>query len=350
MSDSWDITPFQLTWALVGLLVLVVVAFVLQRSIGGLVLGVFLYYGTRPVCRKLDTYVDNRSVSATVALSTVGLPMVLVIGYALLVGYQEATTLVNSRVAQDVQQVLRPVIDPGTLWNRQRWLDLLRGNLSIFQTYATTLFAWGIRLFIMVTVAYYLLQDGQKAGDWFRDAFDDYNAVQFLEDIDEDLTSIYTGNMLTIALTGVIAAVVFYLFNLLVPGDAAIRYPILLGLLIGAGTLVPVVGMAAIYFPYTAILVVRAVVWDLLPIWVPVAFFATTFVVVDKFPDLYLRSYVSKGGINMGLMILSYVLGAQAFGWYGVFLGPLILVVFLRFARQVFPALVHGWPGQLLTS
>ena len=42
----------------------------------------------------------------------------------------------------------------------------------------------------------------------------------------------------------------------------------------------------------------------------------------------------------MGLMLLTYVLGAIAFDWYGVFFGPIILVAFTNFAREIFPVLL----------
>lgn len=118
---------------------------------------------------------------------------------------------------------------------------------------------------------------------------------------------------------------------------------ILLGLLIGVETVIPVLGMLAIYVPYTGFLVIMAVVWGAIPVWVPVAYFVVTFVVIDTIPGFVLGPYISKGDINMGLMILSYVVCIEAFGWYGVFLGPVLLVLFLHFSRRVFLALVEGW-------
>ena len=89
---------------------------------------------------------------------------------------------------------------------------------------------------------------------------------------------------------------------------------------------------------------------DSLSLWVPVAFFVLTFVVVDAFPDIVIRTYVSKGHINMGLMLLAYVLGTIAFGWYGLFLGPLVLVVFIHFVRRVLPNLVEASAFRFVTD
>jgi predicted PurR-regulated permease PerM len=40
--------------------------------------------------------------------------------------------------------------------------------------------------------------------------------------------------------------------------------------------------------------------------------------------------------------MLSYVLGATVFGWYGIFLGPLVLVLVVHTSRIVLPELVAG--------
>jgi len=52
----------------------------------------------------------------------------------------------------------------------------------------------------------------------------------------------------------------------------------------------------------------------------------------------------------MGLMVLTYVLGAVAFGWYGVFFGPIVLVSLLHFARSVVPNLLADRPDELVTE
>jgi len=42
----------------------------------------------------------------------------------------------------------------------------------------------------------------------------------------------------------------------------------------------------------------------------------------------------------MGLLLLTYVLGVVAFGWYGVFFAPIVLVVFIHFVRDILPVLL----------
>jgi predicted PurR-regulated permease PerM len=65
-------------------------------------------------------------------------------------------------------------------------------------------------------------------------------------------------------------------------------------------------------------------------------------VIVDLIPDLILRPYVSGRGLHTGTVMFAYILGPVLFGWYGLFLGPLILVLVFHFARLVLPELLAG--------
>jgi predicted PurR-regulated permease PerM len=125
------------------------------------------------------------------------------------------------------------------------------------------------------------------------------------------------------------------------PGGAVVTIPILLGLLIGIATLIPVFGMKLVYIPYIVYLVGLAV-FTPTPLWHPVVFTIVTATVVDLIPDFFVRSYLSaQSGVHMGLILLGYIVGSLAFGWYGLFLGPLIVVIAVHFAHQIFPDLAE---------
>jgi predicted PurR-regulated permease PerM len=166
-----------------------------------------------------------------------------------------------------------------------------------------------------------------------------------MERVDDDLTTIYTGNLITIGASGLLAVVVYYGLDLIAPAGTGVQFPILLGLLTGVATLIPSVGMKIVYVPYTAYLVWQGVSGNGGPLWFPVVFFLVTVVVVDVVPDIFIRSYFSKGELNMGLVLLMYVLGAVAFGWYGVFVAPIILVAFVHFVRDILPVLLGAEPA-----
>ena len=341
MSAVPELRRDRLGWLLVGLATAAVVGFVLYSFIGGILIGIFLYYATRPVRDRLDDRTGHSGVNAAVALLAAGVPLLLVLTYAVLVGVRELNELLATYRLEQYQTLLEPYLTVPPITRPETVVDFVRDNANRLLGYVGELFLWLGRLFVGVVVAYYLLRDDEKISRWFRRSVgDDHDAVRFLSGVDRDLDTIYTGNLLTVAITAVIAAATFYAFDLVAPGSPTVRFPLLLGLLVGVFTLFPVVGMKAIWVPYAAYLFVRSLAWNQLPVWVPVGFVVVTTVIVDFLPDIFVRSYVSKGDINMGLMLLAYTLGVIVFGWYGLFFGPMVLVVFLHFAQRVFPNLV----------
>lgn len=328
-------------WILVGILITVVVAFVLYSFLGAIVVGIFLYYATRPIYRRVDQWTDHPNLSATVTLLTVGLPILLILAYATFIGIREVDRFFAVANLEQLRTVLAPYVDLVSGSEGQGLLGILRDNASTAQGFASSATAWLLRLFVIFTLAFYLLRDDYKIAQWFRRSFENQPAaVTFVEQVDDDLTTIYTGNLITIVATGLLAVSVFYGLDLAAPAGTGVQFPILLGLLTGVATLIPAIGIKLIYFPYTGYLVWQSVSGGVVPLWFPVVFFFVTLVVVDVIPDFFIRSYVSKGELNMGLMLLTYVLGAVAFGWYGVFFAPLVLVVFIHFFRDIFPVLL----------
>lgn len=330
----------KVTWGIAGVVITAVAAFVLYSFFGALVVGLFLYYATRPIYRWLDGRTGHPDLNATVTILVVGLPILLVLGYGALVGVRELDQFLRIANLEQFRSAIRPYVDIVAAED-QSIAGFLRNNASRIGALATTAFTWSLRLFVIVTFAFYLLRDDRKLARWFRRSLgEDHSAVAFMEEADAELTTIYTGNLITIGVTALIAAAVFYALDLLAPNATGVQFPVLLGLLTGIATLIPAVGMKLIYVPYTGYLLWQAQSSADAPLWFPVVFFLVTLVVVDSVPDLFIRSYLSKGELNMGLMLLTYVLGAVAFGWYGVFFGPVVLVFFVTFAREIFPSLL----------
>lgn len=350
MSDAWNLSPTNVGWGIVGITVVALVLVALYSLIGAVVLGLFFYYATRPAYKWLDTYVDYPDVNAAITLMLIGVPILLVVVYATLVGVRELDQLLGQAGLEQLRMALRPYIDITKLTDPQTIISRLDSRLPQIAGVLNATLVWILRLFVAFTVAFFLLRDDTKIAQWARHSFHgEYGVVSFLEGVDTDLTTIYTGNLLTIGATGLIAVIVYYGLDLISPSAIGVPVPLLLGLLTGVATLIPAVGMKLVYFPYTGYLVWQSVAQgDAL--WFPAMFFFVTLLVVDSFPDIVIRSYISKGDINMGLIMLSYVLGAYAFGWYGVFLAPVILVVFLHFAHRVFPNLLDPAETPVVTD
>lgn len=68
---------------------------------------------------------------------------------------------------------------------------------------------------------------------------------------------------------------------------------------------------------------------------------------VHRYRNFFARSYLSaRSGVHMGPVLLGYFLGTLAFGWYGLFLGPIVVVLAIHFAHMIFPTLVSDLLGE----
>lgn len=339
-------------WLVVVLALLAALAAAVQPVFGSLVFAVWVYYAMRRVHSRIAGYVEHPNVAVTVTLLLVLVPVVLVVGYAALTAIREVSDVLTHADLEQYQPFLRPYVDlaaagPGRIVEQirqspRRAFDrhlrtLLSGALGGITTAAGLLFYVGVRVFLVFVFVFYLLRDDFKLARWFRDSVGpDARVVTVLEDLDDHLETVFVGNAISVLVLGAIALVVYNGMNAVAPPDVGVPYPVLFGLLTGAGTVVPGIGIKVVYYPLAAYVFAVAFVTPA-PLWFPLAFLVVTQVVVDVIPDIFLRSYFSAGDVNMGLVMLSYVVGSIAFGWWGVFFGPILLITAVVVGRHVFP-------------
>jgi predicted PurR-regulated permease PerM len=128
--------------------------------------------------------------------------------------------------------------------------------------------------------------------------------------------------------------------NVWAPAGGRIPAAALVGLLAGVASLIPVVGMKLVYVPVGLYMAGRALLGgDTAALYFAGVFAVTALVVVDTIPDLILRPYVSGRSLHVGTVMLAYTLGPLLFGWYGIFLMPMLLVFVVQFVRVVVPEL-----------
>jgi len=355
---EWD--RGRVAWWALGLALAAAALYVLHRFIGTFVFGVFLYYATRPVYKRVRRRVDQPTVAAGLSLVLFLLPSFLLISYTLAITYAQARRfadradeLARSGGFEEYESLVQPYLEASELLTRPEELlagggvDVVGGLLVTSLTYLGTLAIFLLHVFVIVAVAFYLLRDDRSFSRWFGRRFADDRGVlaEYLAVVDKDFNNIFFGNILNAVITAVIGAIVYTVLNLLSPAGLSIPYAALVGLLAGTASLVPVVGMKLVYVP-VAIYLFAVPLANGQPelMWFPVTFAAVSFVVVDTIPDLVLRPYVSGRSLHMGALMLAYVLGPLLFGWYGLFLAPMILVLVVHFARIVLPELVAGEP------
>lgn len=345
---DWPVARSRGAWWIVAVVFGAVTAWVVLTYIGTFVLGLFLYYVTRPAYRRFQSQV-RPSIAAATALLVLAVPVVLLMGYTLAIAVQELARLQRTVDLGPLTDQVEPYVDvsevvqdPATLLQNPDVVDagqlVAEGALGYVPLVGTAL----INVFLALAVAFYLLRDGDRLGRWVRETFNDQQEflTVYMTAVDEDLGSVYFGNILNAFAIAVVAAFVYAVLNVFAPADG-IPYPALVAVLAGAASLIPVVGMKLVYVPLAIGLFTRAILMEN-PLWFPTVFVLATVVFVDFIPDLVLRPYVSGRNLHVGLVMIAYVIGPLLFGWYGLFLGPLLLVVIYHFARLVLPVLIDG--------
>jgi predicted PurR-regulated permease PerM len=360
MVRGFDEDRGRLVWWGFGAVLGGLMAYIAYRFVGTLVFGVFLYYATRPVYKRVSRRVDQPSLAAAASLTLFLLPSMLLVTYTLVIAYVELKRyaglvgeLARSGEFGKYEGLVEEYVGSLTLVTQPEQLlagggvEALQGVVAVSITYLGTLLIFALHLFVIVAIAFYLLRDDERVVRWFTSRFADDRGVlgQYLTVVDKDFNNIFFGNILNAVLTGAIGTIVYTMLNFVSPASLSIPNAALVGMLTGIASLVPVVGMKLVYVPLGAYLFALPLVnQQPATTWFPVTFVAVSFVVVDTIPDLVLRPYVSGRSLHMGALMLAYVLGPLLFGWYGLFLLPMVLVLVVHFARIVLPELVAGEP------
>lgn len=357
--DLSGVDKGQFAWWSFGLALAAALTFVAYSFVGTLVFGLFIYYATRPIYRQLRRALDSPSLAAAVSLFALVLPALALIGYALTIVLQEIdryandTTIDLERFGIDPDD-LEGIADPESLL--QNGLEGMLSTANIGDVIGSLESAFGtvavlgiaaIHLFVMLALAFYLLREDHRLARWFFHRFGDERGVveTFFGAVDRDFNSIFFGNILNAVLTGTIGVITYSILNVFAPAGASIPTPALVGLLAGIASLIPVVGMKLVYVPVAIALLIQSFLAG-----IPggfafvIAFAVVSFVVVDTIPDLVLRPYVSGRSLHVGALMLAYTLGPLLFGWYGIFLMPMLLVCVVHFAKIVLPELLSGSP------
>ncbi|SDM95608.1 Predicted PurR-regulated permease PerM [Halogranum gelatinilyticum] len=342
--------------AVLGVACLLTLSVFIYSFVGTFVFGIFIYYSVRPIYRVFRRVVPSGGLAAFLSMFALALPALLVVFYAVTVAVNDfGRLLTNQRNVALLSSVLDryvtavpTAIDPEALLSRDIDVGLVVQSVTIaldILSQSFSLLGLGvIHLFIMLTLAFYLLRDGDQLASWGRNWVSNDALLAYGQAVDRDLRNVYFGNIANAAATGAIGVIAYTLLNVyLAPRGAAIPYPALLGMLTGVASLIPMVGMKLVYVPVSLYLtgtLVLAGREDLL--WFVAAFVLVSLVVVDTVPDIVLRPFVSGGTLHSGTLMLTYVLGSLLFGWYGIFLAPLLLVVTVEFVRVLLPQLLHA--------
>ncbi len=332
---------------------LVVTGYIVLSFVASVVFAVFLYYAVRPIFRFLERFGAGRRIRAALSLLLFGVP------FLVLIAYTAAILALEIRDFLETQGLLESATDGVTaeLNVAQLDLDALRTLVSdtdslpstdvLFDTIVEASSAIGgalLQAFIITTAAYYMLVDGPRLRSWLLETFDESDLFRtYAREVDSELSQTLFGNIVNIFLTGIIAILLFFTYNLLVAPVIEVPYPTLTGALVGVGTLIPAVGIKLVYVPVVLGVGARAVIDGepglLLPVGVLLVVSA---VFLDFIPDIFARARFSGDRTHNGLLMLAYIMGPTLLGFYGLFLAPILLIVTVEAIRLLLPYALSG--------
>lgn len=340
-------------WAVIAVLG-VLVLYVVYSFIGTFVLGLFVYYATRPLYRRFQPRVSSPTLAAIGTLLAFAFPLLVLIGYTLTVGLNELNSLAGGGFGQ-FTALISPYIDTSAaLSNPQQLLGTLSAQSGIdtssivdilgsVRAYLGLVTTGLIQMFVVLALAFYLLRDDKQLAEWFQSIVGEQGAAAaYATAVDRDLNTVYFGNILTAFVIAIVAAVAYNALAFIAPNGLGIPSPTLLGLLTGVGSLIPVVGMKLVYGPVAVYLGINAILDDPSLLWFPIVLGLVAFVIIDTIPELLLRPYLSGRDLHVGMVMVAYILGPLVFGWYGLFLAPLLLVLVVQAGVLVLPDLARG--------
>jgi predicted PurR-regulated permease PerM len=354
---EFRLSRYRIGWWSLGISLALALVYIVYSFVGTFVFGLFIYYATRPIYVRLRRVIRPRSLAAAVSLFALALPALALVAYAMTLALNELAKYVNSGTFDPSrwplvdEQLLAWTADPATILalDAGQYLSLagIRSILSQLGPAADTVAFIGIgavHLFVMLALAFYLLRDGGRLSRWVIGRFGDERSVleTYARAVDRDFKAIFFGNILNAVLTGSIGVLAYSVLNVYAPPGMRIPAAPLVGLLAGVASLIPIVGMKLVYVPVALYLAVVGTVTSPTALWFVAVFALVSFVVVDTIPDLVLRPYVSGRSLHVGSLMIAYTFGPLLFGWYGIFLTPMLLVLVVHFARLVLPELLHA--------
>jgi len=341
----------RLGWWILGVVLLAVLGLVVDQYLPWLIFGLFIYYVAQPITQRLDRHIASPTLVAVLTLVLIVVPIVIILGAILLIALgQLATTIADLPVDRILAELPFPISDlpntPSEVYDTTVILVQDPTVLPLVSTVSQAISAIGavvFNMFISLLLAFFLLVSGRNIADWFESNVfgEDSLATEYLSTVDRGLGSIYFGYTMTIFAVIILSAIIYTAFNLFAPGGLTIPSAVLFAVVTGFFTLVPLVGRSIIYVTIAATLAIQAVTVDPQLLWVPVVFLAVMIIAFDNLIRTYIRPHLSGRLLNTGLVMFAYLFGPPLFGWYGIFLGPFLMVFIVTFVQMILPELAN---------
>lgn len=342
--------------ATLGLLVLglfAIAAYVIEAFIAVVVFSVFLYYSVRPIHRFLRRFGIPQRLRAFLAIVLFGVPFLIFLVYTVAIIVIETQALIESYglyeqlPTQGVEQLDTTAIDLDTIEQTVGGAGAQGSIIAALASFSGALSLVGsafVQLLILLVLTYYMLVDGPRLRAWLLSNFDDTGILRhYFDEVDPELSMTLFGNIVNVFVTAIVGVIVFFTYNVFAPETVQIPFPGLLGALAGIGSLIPVVGIKLVYIPVGIGLAAVAVAAGQTALLLFVGiFFVAAGIFVDFIPDFFIRALISGDNTHTGMLLVSYIVGPTVFGFYGLFLLPILLILFINATHILLPYILWG--------
>ncbi|PSP46665.1 AI-2E family transporter [Halobacteriales archaeon QH_1_68_42] len=302
-----------------------------------LLAAVLLAFLLRPAQRRLASRVGPR-VSAlalvAVAVAATGATMATVV---LLVPTTVSEVAEAVRTMPGAAEIERRVeafigtevpIEPVLADLPRRLAELLVGDVTGLLETTTDFF---LGLVLLVFVLYHLLQEGDALVDWIRARMplDEDTTAALVSDAHDTTWAVLKGHVFIAVAQGLIAGA-----GLFVVGIPYVPFWTLAMMLL---SLLPVIGVTAVLVPAAVYLVTAD------RILAALFLFGYSMTVVALVDD-YLRAYVvdRESSLHSATILVGVLGGVYAFGFMGLFFGPVVVGLFRTLVRLFDENVVHG--------
>lgn len=172
--------------------------------------------------------------------------------------------------------------------------------------------------FITLFTTFFMLRDSKSFVALLKNLIplSDTEVEYYFENLKKVVNVTFVGVLLTALVQGLIAFIAFYFIG--------VKSSLLLGLLTAVASLIPVVGSAIVWVPVAIYFFVQGLLLKGIIIIIVGLFFIS---LVDNFVrPIFLHQYLS---LHLLLTFFSLFGGIKAFGFIGIFLGPVVISAFI---------------------
>ena len=244
------------------------------------------------------------------------------IGQGMLSGPFTLQHFENYPLVKSILKDLKPFLEKFDI-NIKQAMKFAAGEVSSFLiSYSTAilrnLFSFAVKVFVLLLVLFFIYKDGDRFLHRLLSliTIPGGHLSELVESIRNVLNAVIFGIFLTCFVHSVLGGIGYWIADL--------PSPVLLGIMTGVSSLIPVVGTALIWVPAAVYLFFKAGVlkglfmlgWGLL--------------VISTSDNLVRPFFISgKGHISFLVVILGILGGLAAFGFIGIIAGPIILSLFI---------------------